>query len=424
MRNPAYYSNASPHSLPMDRSLGYGSSLTFRISIWLVVICLGGLILNPIFGTYAALIFIAGGGLLIATRPAESIVTIVRYWYLLLLPMFCLLSVLWSQYPSVSLRHGIQFVLTFLIAIVVANRVSAKEFVRILFAIYSVGIVLSLLIGEVRQDIGAWIGIFNSKNAFAAFVAVYALLCIAMFTDRTLPVWFRLSVLGGCLLCIPLLILAQSVGAILMTIPAVLLAVSLYLARRFRAAHKIFLFCVLLLVGASALIVFSAFGDAIFASLLERSGKDPNLTGRTDLWRFGRYTIQENFWLGVGYQAFWVKGFGPAEAFWAMFNITGRSGFNFHNTYISNAVEIGVVGVALQVLMLYGALILCTISAIKSKSSEMIFFASFLTFVALASFVEVAIFFQFSVTSIVVVCALIYGVKGMANPAASKARRG
>lgn len=401
------------HQFPHKDQSGNDEGVSIRLSIVLAFACLGALILNPIFGTYAALIFIACGGVLVVARPTGNILALLRFWYVLILPAFCLLSTLWSQFPAISLRHGIQLVLTVVIAIVLANRVSAKEFVRGLFLIYSVGIMLSLLIGEVRQDIGAWIGIFGSKNAFAAFVAVYSLLCIAMFIDRGLRMVFRLGALVGFLICIPLLILAQSVGAMLTVIPAAMIAIGLYMSRRLRSSHKIFVFGLLLLVGASAGLVFSNYGDAIFASLLERSGKDPNLTGRTDLWEFGKYMIDENFWVGVGYQAFWVKGFGPAEAFWSMFNITSRSGFNFHNTYISNAVEIGVIGVFLQVLMLYGALLFCAVSALKSKSSEMIFLTSFLVFISLASFVEVAIFFQFSVTTIVVICALIYGIRNL-----------
>lgn len=357
----------------------------------------------------------AFGALLVAVKPAGNILLLARFWYVLVLPAFCLLSVLWSQFPAISMRHGIQLVLTFVIAIILANRVNAKTFMRGLFVIYSVGIVLSLLIGEVRQDIGAWIGIFNSKNAFAAFVAVYSLLCIGMCVDRELPAPFRMAALIGGLICIPLLVLAQSVGAILMTIPAAMVAIALYLSRRLRASHKVFAIGLTCLCGVSALLIYSAYGDVIFASLLERWGKDPNLTGRTDLWQFGRYMIEENFWAGVGYQAFWVKGFGPAEAFWSMFNITSRSGFNFHNTYISNAVEIGVIGVFLQVLMLYGALLFCCISALRLRSSEMIFLTSFLVFIILASFVEVAVFFQFSVTSIIVICALIYGIRGLSK---------
>lgn len=404
----------SGHSARIPPYAGFHASRTgvsVSVSTVLTFTSLGAMILNPIFGTYAALIFIACGGLLIAIRPAGNILILSRFWFVLILPAFCLLSTLWSQFPSVSMRHGIQLCLTFVIAVVLANRITAKEFVRGLFVIYSVGIVLSLVMGDVRQDIGAWIGIFRSKNAFAAFVAVYTLLCVAISMDRNLPVLFRWVGVAGFLISVPLLVLAQSVGAMLMTIPAVMVAFAIYMSRRLRSAHKLFILGLLLLTGTSAALILSAYGDVIFASLLERSGKDPNLTGRTDLWAFGRYMIEENFWLGVGYQAFWVQGYGPAEAFWSMFNITSRSGFNFHNTYISNAVEIGILGVFIQVLMLYGALLFCAVAALKSKSSEMIFLTSFLVFISLASFVEVAIFFQFSVTTIVAICALVFGIR-------------
>src|SRR5690606_7285871 len=96
---------------------------------------------------------------------------------------------------------------------------------------------------------------------------------------------------------------------------------------------------------------------------------------------------------------------------WAVFGINARAGFNFHNTYVNNAVEIGMIGVGLQILLLYGALARAYLWAFKAPAPETAFFASFLTYVVCSSFIEVAVFFQFSITSIIVICAFIYTVR-------------
>ena len=47
------------------------------------------------------------------------------------------------------------------------------------------------------------------------------------------------------------------------------------------------------------------------AAALSDTGKDPTLTGRTDLWATGMEFISEHPWQGVGFHAFWVKGYAP-----------------------------------------------------------------------------------------------------------------
>ncbi|WP_049558612.1 O-antigen ligase family protein, partial [Limnoraphis robusta] len=43
----------------------------------------------------------------------------------------------------------------------------------------------------------------------------------------------------------------------------------------------------------------------VVAELLGLIGKDPSLTGRTDLWAWAREMIDKRPWLGYGYTAFW-----------------------------------------------------------------------------------------------------------------------
>jgi exopolysaccharide production protein ExoQ len=92
--------------------------------------------------------------------------------------------------------------------------------------------------------------------------------------------------------------------------------------------------------------------DAVSAAILAATGKDITLTGRTDLWRIGLEQIAERPWLGTGYQAFWQPGNPEAEHLWRAFGIASRTGFHFHNLYLSNAVEIGIPGAALQAVFL------------------------------------------------------------------------
>ena len=330
---------------------------------------------------------------------------------MLVLPAYCLVSALWSQYPMLTVRYAVQLGITIAIAIVIAYRVAPATFLRCLFGIYSIGIVGSLLFGRVRDDIGAWLGIFGSKNAFAAVVSGFALTAIAIVFDRSAHWMARLAALAGLAISGPLLIAAQSAGAVLVVIPAVAVAVAVIFSRRMSPLQKAFMNIMTAACGILIALVVAGYGDVLFESLLYFSGKDVTLTGRTELWDYGLQVIAEHPWLGVGYQAFWVQGNEAAEMLWASFGIASREGFNFHNTYISNAVEIGIVGLAIQVLMLYGAWVGTLVWALRAPGPDNAFLAGFLTLVICASFGEVAVFFQFSVTSIIAVCALVYAAQ-------------
>jgi len=383
--------------------IGVAASLSFT--------ALAALIFDSFFGSLSALLFLVSGCLLLATRPAASLQAILRFWYLLILPGFCLLSILWSQFPGLSFRYGLQFTITVVIAIAIATRISPTTFIRFLFSIYGIGIVGSILFGRIRDDIGAWIGIFGSKNAFAAVICAFTLASIAMLFDRTAPRLMRFAALAGIAAAGPLLISAQSTGAILFILPAAGLALAILLSRRLTHWQKLFLGGLVACLGLAGVILVLQYSDYLLQNLLDASGKDVTLTGRTELWHFAAQFIREHPWLGLGYRAFWVQGYPPAELLWAVFGINARAGFNFHNTYVNNAVEIGMIGVGLQILLLYGALARAYLWAFKAPAPETAFFASFLTYVVCSSFIEVAVFFQFSITSIIVICAFIYTVR-------------
>ena len=160
----------------------------------------------------------------------------------------------------------------------------------------------------------------------------------------------------------------------------------------------------LFLVALGALVFSTALTDA----LLTYSGKDVTLTGRTELWEFGWQMIADHPFFGLGYQAFWVQGYDPAEALWEAFGITARMGFTFHNTYIANAVEIGMIGLALEVFVLYSALISVILWAIRSPHPANAFLSSLLVLIVFRSFVEAEVFYQFGVSTIMVVTSLVY----------------
>ena len=387
-----------------------GRTFVLNIGEMLSFLALAALTLEPLFGTIAAAGFLAIGVLLLLSQPAHTLRTLIGAWPLLILPAYCLASVFWSQFPDNTLRYGIQLAVTLAVAIVIPARVPAATLLRGLFIIYSIGVFVSIAIGR-NSDESAWVGIFGSKNAFAAYIAVYAIISIALVFDSGARRWLRAAALMGALVSLPLLIRAQSAGALAVIGPSVLVVLAVVLARRLSDLQKIFILGCVALGAAALAFVVSLYGNQLLAVALETSGKDSTLTGRTDLWSAGLSLIAERPWFGVGYRAFWVRDYGPAEQLWAMFNEQSGAGFNFHDLYISNAVELGLVGLAIEVAIIYVTAGMLLFLAVVRPSHIVAFLLGLQVLLILRSFVEVEVFYEFSVRSILTYGCAIYAAR-------------
>ncbi len=387
-----------------------------RLSVNLATVLTFGafaaLVLNAMFGPLAALTFLVCAGLLMISNVPSSIDSVRRYWFVLLLPAYCILTALWSLYPSNSIRYGMQLCFTLVFAIVMTGRVSTTTLMRLMFLVYGIGVLASIGLGRTGTG-GAWLGVFGSKNAFAAHIAVFMLIAAAIATDRHSPVLLRLSGVAGAIVSGPLLVLAQSAGAILMVAPCLAVILLTMLITRLTGMQKLFLMALVGIAMAALALAAVVSGDALMAEVLEGSGKDATLTGRTELWATGLSYIAERPLQGLGYRSFWVTGFAPAEELWAMFGVPSGAGFNFHNTYISNAVEIGLIGLGLQVALIYGGAALMALYTFVRPNAPNALLLSLQALMILRSFIEVEVFFEFSIRSIMGVATFIYAIQGL-----------
>ncbi len=400
----------SDSSAPYTARFSFGRLGQFdaRLEPFLAAMALSALVFVPTIGTICALIFLAGGILLCVLRPSEMIAQGLRHWPVLVLPAFCILSFVWSREPVLSLRFGVQFLATVAVTIAICRHLSARSFVLTLFACLLVAMLASLFAGEVRGDTGARIGIYGSKNAFAGAASTFTVLAFGVALIRFRARTARILGLSCFFVGTFLVISAQSVSAILFLLPTLL---AMFIAMK---THRLSALPIWFVVGFSCLglilagLALQAHWHAFSAFVLNATGKDLTLTGRTELWAAALALIEQRPFLGVGYQAFWVQGHSDAEMLWYMFGIENRSGFNFHNMFLSNAVEIGITGALLQTGLLLATAIYTGLWAIRSGNSvPATLFA--LSFVAiLGSAVEVPLFFQFSLRTVIVLAAFIY----------------
>ncbi len=353
-------------------------------------------------GALGALLFLCFGAALVLRRPRASLTAMWRDGWILLLPLWCVLTVLWSAHPGLTLRYGIQLGLTAVIALAIANRLSARTLLRAVFVALVLAALASTLIGRARLDGAGYLGIYGSKNAFAQVMALFVITGIALGLGRDGSKGWRLAGLvavpGGLIL----LGMANSVGWLIAALTAVASGFVFAFMRRLHRRYRLFFLGFLLLILVALSLIAWINQDALLAWVLDVTGKDVTLTGRTHLWRLALSEIALNPLGGQGYQAVWVVGNPVAESIWQEFGIASKTGFHFHNTWLSNAVEIGIVGVLLQAAIVLVALFTSLWRVLHETRADTLFAAMLMLSLGVMSMVEVIGFHQFQIVTMLI----------------------
>jgi exopolysaccharide production protein ExoQ len=359
------------------------------------------LALAPAFGTLAILFFLVPWGFVAARRPMTAILGIYKNLPLLAVPLLALLSVGWSDYPDMTLRGSVQFLVTTIVGIMAGYCVKPRHFISALFSALALLIALCLLFGNwvtaFYADQYALIGFFGSKSQMGLFAGLTVVVSAIVLSDRFQPRLFRVLALMAIFLASEALVLALSTGALIVSVIVVALIPLLRFVSRTSPVTRFAIFAsgVLILVAG---IVLSTFVDV--AVLLDFVGKDASFTGRTAFWDIAFNSISERPLLGAGYEAFWQPGVPGAERLWGYWGVTTKSGLHFHNTYIHIAVDLGVVGLCAILITFAAILGRIFASFISGLEVQRVFAICIFVFLLLRTPVEVDVFFQFNIGSV------------------------
>lgn len=373
-----------------------------------------GLNLTARIGSLAALIFLLACLALVFYRPAGLLRETRASWLLWAFIGWCLLSTLWSAAPGLTLRYGVQLGLTFAIAIAAAWRLSVTQLLRVLIATCLLTALMSLAMNRQTPG-GDWVGVFGSKNAFAQFCTLCVISGLSVVIDpRGRGLWVGL---GAVLLVLGLFLLVQagSAGALIATLIAGMVMGGLRVMGRLSGWQRVVLVLGMALTALLAVLLVVGYFATFSRIFLDVTGKDVTLTGRTELWAIAMGEIAAHPLLGQGFKGFWVVGNPIAEALWEQFGIASKSGFHFHNTLISNAVEVGLVGVGLQIAIFLPTLVVLLRWGAASPSAETLLLAGLMTRQFTLMHSEVVFFSQFHVFSMLTVMAAVYATRAVAD---------
>ncbi len=299
----------------------------------------------------AALIVILG-----RQRRVSSILR--ENWAIGLFFFYAALSIVWSDYPLVTYKHwikGIGDVMMVLIVATEADIVGAIE--RLVARLGFILVPLSVLFVKYYPMLGrklnlSWemepVGVATQKNGLGELCGVLGLgivwRLLSAYNDRDDPNRKRrmLALVVALAMVVWLLWTCNSMTSICslgMASAVMLLSTRPTFQRKPALVH-------LAALAVPASSVYAIFFQSS-GGLLQGLGRNPTLTGRTDVWRFV-LSVPNNRFLGTGYESFWL-----GDRLLSMWNlIPGLKVQEAHNGYIEMFLNLGWIGVALLGLMI------------------------------------------------------------------------
>lgn len=297
-----------------------------RAASIVLLIMLSGAVLGPVFAP-------AGGGgvesgfLRLVWLPAYAAIlgmmalryeAMARLWFplllLLMLAGLAYASRYWSLAPDITVRRVIALVMSTLFAVYLAAAWPGRRLpvlltqTALILAILSLMFVAALPSIGIHQDAnaGLWRGVWYEKNTMGWVMVAGAVAAAAVLASPGPG-----KVLAGITFpfCVLLILGTQSKTALLCLMAACGVIGGLWVLRKIGPA--------LAVAGVwTGVIAVAAGAGILFAApefILEALGKDPSLTGRTEIWEaIGRFSEQRPM-TGYGYAAFWGLHSDPAN---------------------------------------------------------------------------------------------------------------
>jgi exopolysaccharide production protein ExoQ len=270
--------------------------------------------------------------------------------------VYCLISLLWADYPFVVFKRWIRSVgdIVIILAIITENNwVAALK--RLLARVGFVLIPLSILFIRLYPSLGRaysrggspeWTGVGTDKNALGMICMLFGVSLlwrgISTYKDRSARNRKRelVAISIVFIMILYLVLVVNSQTALACFLMADLLIVVTAFGPAFRKPGFVTLLVVAML-SVSFCVLFLGVGG----SALSAMGRDSSLTGRTDVWKTV-LPYAKSAWFGAGYENFWI-----GERLLVFNRLLG--GLNqAHNGYIEIYLNLGWVG-----LILLGAII-------------------------------------------------------------------
>lgn len=311
---------------------------------------------HPINTLWYALILIATL-IILARRGIVWSAFISRNKALVAIYCYLFLSMLWSESPADSLKRVIKDFEAVLVALVLLSEKDAGAaikivFVRVSYILFPLSAVLIKYFPAIgrnatRAGENMFTGVTTQKNSLGLLVFVLSLVIIWDFIalgktnqqpGKLLQIWIRIGMLGMGLWLLK--ICDSQTSLICLVLGAAMIWICGKLVRM-RNGKSIF-------VAGLALVAACAIADeflGISNALLAAMGRDPTLTGRTEIWKAVLAQPIDSLF-GNGFWVFWYSDKGASVIDELLLINSAHSG------YLEMYLDGGLIGVTLLIWLL------------------------------------------------------------------------
>jgi O-antigen ligase len=262
-----------------------------------------------------------------------------------------ILSTAWSIDPSITLRRGFLYLFFVLGLIGMAANLKREELMSVLIDAFFFSAVVSIVLVAVAPSTAfmgsgapdnpwAMRGLFSHKNVLGEVMVAGALVSVHRFREGGKG---RLWSAVQCLTFLLVAIASKSATSLLIILYIYAASALIMLYRRGGSARAIALLLTAFLVPGAVV------ADLAQNYVLSLLGKDPTLTGRTELWAIVTSEIFDRPLQGWGFFAFWDASNPVAN------DISASLGWevpNAHNGLLEMLLETGFVGTGFVIAML------------------------------------------------------------------------
>jgi exopolysaccharide production protein ExoQ len=339
-------------------------------------------------------IFLLFAALAVLVARSGSVGPLLRKNALILLYLsFCAVSIVWSDFPLVAFKRWIKALGDLgMVLIILTEAAPLSALKRLLTGLGFLIFPLSVLFIKYYLEIGrrltlGWteeaVGVAMQKNGLGLDCMMYGVfflwMIVSVYRDRQDPYRQRRLLAYGTIVAMIIWLLSQcnSTTSITGLISA---GVVMWFASRPSRKPAVVHLLVLAVLGMAVTALFFDSGGGMVKAL----GKDPTLTGRTQIWKLvlGLHT---NPLVGTGFESFWL---GPRLD--KMRNALPNFPINeAHNGYLEVYLNLGWAGICFVVLLLVTAYNR-VISGIRRNPEKASLFLGFLLCALFYSFTEAA----------------------------------
>ncbi|NEO83475.1 MAG: O-antigen ligase family protein [Spirulina sp. SIO3F2] len=317
--------------------------------------------------------------------------------FILLVNLISLVSFNWSEVPHESKVACREILYMVSLSLYLATRFNLREQLILLCWGLEITAFISAVYGlalpaegihQSGEFVGLWKGVYSHKNDLSAFITLGGATHLVLLFDRN---YNRIWAAAGLALCVFVVLMSGSKSGL---VNMIFLVGMLFLLRTIRWRNLLMIMIFATIIGTAIPVTTVILGN--WDNIMIGLGKDPTLTGRTDIWGYAFTQIEERPYFGYGRGGFWSRELDyAAEAGLAVVGAPPVSILtptyrppHSHNGTVDTLLEVGWIGYGLLLISIL-LMVTRTVKRIYiTETPEDFWPLIFFTFFALYNFTE------------------------------------